>query len=307
MAVDVYIFRNFCYDFHFSDCLYDKYTYNIFKILQVDEIIFLSKSIIYNNIFLYSNLLVNIKQKSYGQFEIIFVITNSHSFMKVKILAQLKKQFPGVANNLLDRIASHLEKTVTKEEDIETAVNGAAGLVKEFSEFHQSESDRRVTEAVQKRETELKAEYEKKTPKDKSDKTPEEIPAWAQAIVDSNKSLTDELAGFKTAQTQKSLSEKLVSALTEKKIPAKFFGKMVEGRTFKDEAEMLQFATTVETEYADFNQEMINSGLLQSQAPELGGKTKDGISTPVQAFVESKAAEQSGKAPATPQLGGKQL
>ena len=226
--------------------------------------------------------------------------------MKVKILAQLKKQFPGVSNNLLDKVASVLEKTVTKEEDIETAVNNAAGLVQEFSAFHQSEADRRVTEAVQKRETELRAELEKKEPKP-GDANPDEVPPWAKAFIESNKVLTEKLAGLESANTQKSLSEKLVAALTEKKIPATFFNTAIQGKTFKDEAEMTSFAATIETAFNTFLQDSVNSGLMQQPAPVLGSQNKDVVSTVVQSFVESKKAESEGKAAPASSLGGKPL
>jgi len=226
--------------------------------------------------------------------------------MKVKILAQLKKQFPGVPNNLLDRVASVLEKTVTKEEDIETAVNASAGLVQEFSAFHQSEADRRVTEAVLKREAELKAELEKKgTPKPGEQKP--DVPEWAQALIDSNKALAEKVANYESANSQKTLSEKLVAMLNEKKIPATFFVNSIEGKTFKDEAEMLSFAAKIETNFNEFNQELIEKGLMQVSTPILGGQNKDGLSTPVQSFVESKKAEAEGKASPTSSLGGKQL
>jgi len=225
--------------------------------------------------------------------------------MKVKILAKLKSQFPGVPNNLLDRVASVLEKTVKTEEEIETAVTNSAGLVQEFSTFHQSEADRRVTEAVLKRENELKAEFGKKQDP-KNDPKPDDIPVWAQSLIDANKALAEKVSAFESAGTQKSLSEKIVGIMAEKKIPAKYYGKIIEGRTFKDEAEMLAFATGIETDFNDFNQELVNSGFMQQSTPELGGQNKEGVSTAVQSFVDSKKAELEGKSQAS-NLGGKSL
>jgi hypothetical protein len=226
--------------------------------------------------------------------------------MKVKILAQLKAKFPGVPNNLLDRVASVLEKTVTKEEDIETAVNNSAGLVQEFSAFHQSEADRRVTEAVQKRENELKAEFEKKKDPVKTDQKHEEVPVWAKTMIETNKALAEKVMAFENANNQKSLSEKLISHLGEKKIPAKFFSKAIEGRTFKDEEEMNTFAAGIETNYSEYQQELINSGFMQQPTPAMGGQNKEGVSAAVQNFVNEIKAEQEGKASTSP-LGGKKI
>ncbi len=228
--------------------------------------------------------------------------------MKVKILAQLKAKFPGASNALLDRVASVLEKTVTKEEDIETAVNGSAGLVQEFASFHQSEADRRVTEAVQKREAELKAEYEKGKKADPQ-KDPKEgdMPDWAKELVQTNKALVEKVTSFEQATTQKSLAERLVQQLNEKKIPAKYYTKAIEGRTFKDEQEMATFATSLETEYAEFNQELVNSGLMQQPTPVMGGQTKDGVPIEVRKFVDGIKAVQQGKSVEASSLGGKPL
>ena len=229
--------------------------------------------------------------------------------MKSKILAQLKAKFPGVQNTLLDRVAETISKTVTKEEDIDAAVTAATPFVTEFSAFHQSEADRRVTEAVQKREGELNAEIEKlkkakPDDKDKDKPKPDDPPAWAQALIDQNKSLTEKLTAFETGNHQKTLTGKLTAKLTEAKVPEKYYAPMIAGRTFKDDAEVESFAQSIVTAHQDFTQELVNQGLGQNQKPILGATNKDGVSTGVQDYIASKSTSDQ---TANSGLGGKKI
>lgn len=64
--------------------------------------------------------------------------------MKILILNALKAKFIGVSENILNRIADKLAKTVTKEDDVAAAVEAVT-----FQQVIDSESDRRATEASQ--------------------------------------------------------------------------------------------------------------------------------------------------------------
>lgn len=209
--------------------------------------------------------------------------------MKVKILAQLKKQFPGVPNNLLDRVASVLEKTVTKEEDIETAVNASAGLVQEFNAFHQSEADRRVTEGIQKREAELNAEILKlkKGAGPEPGKTPEggnpptDIASIIKsAIEEAVKPLQEKLQSFegdKVHQTRLQVITEKVKDLPEiqKNKLLKDFKRMA----FTDDAAFAEYLTETDTDIAAINQENANNGLLNTGRPGSGTHKVDGKAT----------------------------
>lgn len=62
--------------------------------------------------------------------------------MKTKILEGLKTKFEGVEDAILERVAKKLSKTVTKEEDVKTAVDGVT-----FQSILQSYGDSRADEA----------------------------------------------------------------------------------------------------------------------------------------------------------------
>lgn len=73
--------------------------------------------------------------------------------MRKELLDALKAKFPGVSEKILGRIADNLAKTITKSEDVATAVEGVA-----FQQVLESYGDSRATEAQQTAVT----NYEKK-------------------------------------------------------------------------------------------------------------------------------------------------
>ena len=134
--------------------------------------------------------------------------------MKKEILEALKAKFTGVSEAILSRIADKLAKTVTKQEEIATAVEGVT-----FQQVLESYGDSRATEAQQTAVTNYekkhglkdgkKVEEEKQKPKEKTEekKPDEEMPEWAKALMESNKALTDKLTaieGEKLATSRKS-------------------------------------------------------------------------------------------------------
>lgn len=73
--------------------------------------------------------------------------------MKKQILDALKAKFEGVSESILNRIAEKLAKTVTKEEDVATAIEGVT-----LQQLLESYGDSRATEAADK----AVSNYEKK-------------------------------------------------------------------------------------------------------------------------------------------------
>lgn len=136
--------------------------------------------------------------------------------MRKELLDALKAKFTGVSEKILGRIADNLAKTTTKSEDVATAVEGVT-----FQQILDSYGDSRATEAQQTavtnyekkhglkdgKKVEEKPKVEKPKPQETEEKPGEEMPAWAKALVDSNKALTDKLAaleGEKLTNSRKS-------------------------------------------------------------------------------------------------------
>lgn len=144
--------------------------------------------------------------------------------MKEKILAALKAKFQGGNANVLNRIAEKLAKTVTTDEQVTTAV---AGVTQELIEVMESYGDSRATEATQTATQNYEVKYGLKDGKPINNGGAaggqqgggttvttttqpaggvETVPAWAQQLIESNKTLSDRLNkmdGERTTATRK--------------------------------------------------------------------------------------------------------
>lgn len=142
--------------------------------------------------------------------------------MRQQILDALKTRFTGVSEKILGRIADKLAKTVTTQEQVATAVEGVS-----FQQVLDSYGDSRATEATQSAVANYEAKHglkdgkvvKKPADEDKNgDKGngEEKIPAWAQALIESNKSLTEQVKTMQgerlTANRREQLS-KIISTL----------------------------------------------------------------------------------------------
>lgn len=148
--------------------------------------------------------------------------------MKQQILTALKAKFVGVSDAILDRVATKLAQTVTTAEQVQTAVDGVT-----FQQVLESYGDSRATQATQTAVHNYETKYGLKdgvkvTPPEQQPPVPpvtppvtppaggaETVPAWAQALIDSNNSLKNELAQMKTDRTTETRKQQ-ISTLIEK-------------------------------------------------------------------------------------------
>lgn len=145
--------------------------------------------------------------------------------MKEKLLALLKTKFPGVDNATLERIAAKRVENVTDEAQLPAIVEGIS-----FQDVLQSYGDYRAGDAAQTavRNYEKKhglkdgvkvddggAPYPKTEPAPKPAGDADQVPSWAQAIIDSNKSLAERLNKMDSERTTATRKQQL-SAIIEK-------------------------------------------------------------------------------------------
>lgn len=148
--------------------------------------------------------------------------------MKQQILTALKAKFVGVSDAILDRVATKLAQTVTTAEQVQTAVDGVT-----FQQVLESYGDSRATQATQTAVHNYETKYGLKdgvkvTPPEQQPPVPpvtppvtppaggaETVPAWAQALIESNNSLKNELAQMKTDRTTETRKQQ-ISTLIEK-------------------------------------------------------------------------------------------
>lgn len=154
--------------------------------------------------------------------------------MRQQILEALKAKFAGVSDAILNRIADKLCKTVTTAEQVKTAVDAYT-----WQQVIEGYGDSRATEAQQTAVHNYEEKYGLKdgakieiggaaaietqggdTP---TVKTPpaggtETTPAWAQALIDANKALTERLnkmEGDRTTATRKQQLSAIIGKLPE--------------------------------------------------------------------------------------------
>lgn len=187
--------------------------------------------------------------------------------MKNKILAELKKKFPGLQNEFLLFIAAKLEAKVKEESEIEGAITELDNIlpIKEQADFFQSESDRRVTEAKKKFEAENPKKDEKKE-EGKKDETKEPDDETRRML----KELSEKLTALEKKDSKAKLTESLKVELLKRKVPLQL-AKRVE---IESEDQLETLATELEKEYNEMMQENVDKGLEGSTRPKgSNGKT----------------------------------
>lgn len=188
-----------------------------------------------------------------------------------QILAGLRTKFQGADDATLQRMASKKAEGVTDESKVNSIVEGIS-----FQDVLTSYGDYRA-DGAQKTAV---ANYEKKhnikdgkpieepkpqdpLPQDPlptpTPQTTEQVPAWAQSLIDSNKTLSEKLAAM-DAKTKADERNQQIAAV------AKSFGipeYVYKGKQIADDVDLNQYFT-------DVKQEMQNGGFQFAKSPEEG-------------------------------------
>ena len=209
-----------------------------------------------------------------------------------KILSGLKTKYKdlGLSETILKVTAESLAKTVEKEEDIETAVAGVEGQMKIYQSFADQNRtlQTEITNLKKAGNSEEKKEEEKKEGEEKKETGGEEVPAWAKAIIDSNKAILEKQNQLDAEKVNKTNAEKLVSKLKELGVNESFYSLHL-GKTFEKDDEIDSFATTVKEAEDKYLQDTSNEKLKSKDVPLFGQTTKEGeVSPDVQALIDSK-------------------
>lgn len=220
--------------------------------------------------------------------------------MKEQILTALKAKFQGVNANILDRIATMLAKTVTTEDQVKTAVEG---VTKDFIDVIEAYGDSRATDtqktAILNYEKKyglkdgVKVEQKQETTTTQQTTTTKqgegnETPAWAQALIDSNKQLTERLnkmEGERTTASRKAELEEILSKLPENLRKAY-------SRTPVDNLTDEQWATVkgeITTEVESLAKEVGAKGAVFGRPTNGSGGKSTGVSTEVQEATDAEA------------------
>lgn len=136
--------------------------------------------------------------------------------------------------------------------------------------------------SVSAKESELNKTIEdlKKAKPDQTKKPDEEVPEWQKAIeglTATVQTLATTVGAQQAEKTHGTLTQKLTSLLTEKKVPEWYSSDILDGRTFKDETEVNTWAEKIGTKWGERNQELANNGFKETVPPGSGNdNVKDG-------------------------------
>lgn len=185
-----------------------------------------------------------------------------------QILAGLKTKFQGVEDATLQRIASKKAEGVTDESKVNSIVEGISfqDVLTSYGDYRADGAQKTAVSNYEKKHNikdgkpieEPKPQDPLPTPTPQSNPT-EQVPAWAQSLIDSNKTLSEKLAAM-DANTKADERNQQIAAV------AKSFGipeYVYKGKQIADDVDLNQYFT-------DVKQEMQNGGFQFAKSPEEG-------------------------------------
>src|SRR6218665_1132140 len=134
-------------------------------------------------------------------------LSNPHlMILKGKILQTLKTRYKnlGFGEKAFDAVATLLESTVTDENEIDTAIGGVESLLKAF----QGDADKRVSDALYKQKNNKESGNQSLTEND-------EVPGWAQGLIESNRALLAKVHALENGKTTESRKETIEALLKD--------------------------------------------------------------------------------------------
>ena len=186
-----------------------------------------------------------------------------------QILAALKTKFQGVEDATLQRIASKKSEGVTDESKVNSIVEGISfqDVLKSYGDYRADGAQKTAISNYEKKHNikdgkpveETKPQQPQTPAPTPQPKPVEEVPAWAQSLIDSNKTLSEKLAAM-DAKTKADIRYQQIDEV------AKSFGIpefAYKGKQIADDADLNQYFT-------DLKQEMQNSGFQFVKSPEEG-------------------------------------
>ena len=183
-----------------------------------------------------------------------------------QILAGLKTKFQGVEDATLQRMASKKAEGVTDESKVNSIVEGISfqDVLTSYGDYRADGAQKTAVSNYEKKHNIKDGKpIEEPKPQDPlptpAPQTTEQVPAWAQSLIDSNKTLSEKLAAM-DAKTKADERNQQIAAV------AKSFGipeYVYKGKQIADDVDLNQYFT-------DVKQEMQNGGFQFAKSPEEG-------------------------------------
>lgn len=209
-----------------------------------------------------------------------------------QILAGLRTKFAGVDDATLQRIASKKSEGVTDESKVNSIVEGITfqDVVTNYGDFRAngaSEISRKNAIADYEKQHNLKngkpIEETKPTPPpapNPQTKPADEVPAWAQSLIDSNKTLSEKLAAMDAKAKADVRNQQIDEVAKSFGIPEFAY----KGKQIAEGADLNKYFT-------DLKQEMQNSGFQFAKSPEEGNHEHKSEVSAIAAQIEKGTKE----------------
>ena len=183
-----------------------------------------------------------------------------------QILAGLKTKFQGVEDATLQRIASKKAEGVTDESKVNSIVEGISfqDVLTSYGDYRADGAQKTAVSNYEKKHNIKDGKpIEEPKPQDPlptpTPQTTEQVPAWAQSLIDSNKTLSEKLAAMDAKTKADERNQQIADVAKSFGIPEFAY----KGKQIANDADLNQYFT-------DLKQEMQNSGFQFAKSPEEG-------------------------------------
>ena len=176
-----------------------------------------------------------------------------------QILAGLQQKFAGVDTAILTRIATKKAEGVTDETKVNSIVEGISfsDVLNSYGDFRAGDASKTAVSNYEKKHNLKDGKPIETTTTTKTEKNKDDVPAWAQALIDSNKNLSDKLTQLETEKAQATRSQQILAKAKEYGIPETFAKRYA----IPDDADL-------DTFFKDAKQELANIGFSGVNPPE---------------------------------------
>lgn len=178
------------------------------------------------------------------------------------VLAGLQQKFPGVDTAILTRIANKKAESVTDETKVNSIVEGISfsDVLNSYGDFRAGDASKSAVSNYEKKHN-LKdgkpIEVTNPIPPKQQEGKHEDVPAWAQTLIDSNKALSDKLTMFEAEKAQATRHEQILAKAKEYGIPENYAKRCA----IKDDEDLDAY-------FKDLKQEFANDGFKGVTPPE---------------------------------------
>ena len=137
------------------------------------------------------------------------------------ILAGLQQKFTGVDTAILTRIATKKAEGVTYASQVQTIVDGVgfSDVLNSYGDFRAGDASKTAVTNYEKRHNLKDGKPIETTTTTKTEENKDDVSAWAQALIDSNKNLSDKLTQFEAEKAQATRSQQILAKAKEYGIP----------------------------------------------------------------------------------------